>query len=309
MINDIITKLPVITDLYKTKVVSNIKDYWLTEKYDGYRTLCVNKKLYTRNGNQIYCPDWFTQLLPDDINLDGELFAGYGNWNLCGSFRRKTPDESVWKMENVIYIVFDIIDTKTDTPYHIRYKTLLNYVMKTRHTTKLDLIGIRTTPPIRIVSYTTATSINNIQTVFNQIVTKGGEGVVLRDPLSKYVTQSKGNIFRIKKLYMKEGIVVDYKISNSQKYKGLLSSFMVVPIADEDDFEHNIKKGQLLKQQMFSVSSGITEHIRKTYKDTFPIGTIIQYKCNDYTSTGKPRHPAFIRKREGTVTDTNCKLD
>jgi len=289
----------------KSKVLPDVKHYWMTEKFDGYRTLCVEKKLYTRNHNQIMCPKWFSDLLPDDINLDGELFTGYGNWNICGSFRRKIPDESVWRCETTIYIVFDVIDS-SDTPYYVRYNRLLEYVNKAKNmATNLMENGeqIRKTPPIRIVSYNIVRSLDNLNTMFNHIVEKGGEGVIFRNPIAKYFTTQKSDIYRIKKVYMKEGVIIGYKISSSQKYNGLLSSFVVIPIADEDDDGRNIKKGQLLKNLEFSVSSGLTEHIRKTYTTTFPIGTIVQYKCNDYTSTGKPRHPAFLRKREGHVNE------
>lgn len=308
-VEDIITNLSEITDFNKIKVVPQINYYWLTEKYDGYRALCINGKLYTRNGNQIICPEWFSKLLPHNLNLDGELYTGYNNWNMCGNFRRKHVDEKFWLCDSVMYIVFDVIDDNANTQYHQRYEKLLNYVISIAENGKTIIPKERITFPIRIVKYEIVNSRENLMEYFNQVTVRGGEGVIFRNPLNPYFTKSKDNIFRLKKIYLKEGVIVDYKMSTSQKYSGLISSFIVVPICECDDEIKNLKKGQLLKQYQFSVSSGITEYIRKTYKKTFPIGTIIQYKCNDYTSTGKPRHPVFIRKREGYVlTDMSKQI-
>ena len=43
--------------------------------------------------------------------------------------------------------------------------------------------------------------------------------------------------------------------------------------------------------------SGMDDEIRKNYKKTHPIGTIVTFTYNGLTSSGKPRHPNYLRIR------------
>ena len=45
----------------------------MSEKYDGIRALWTGSGLYSRKGNKIKCPEFFTLHLPP-FALDGELW-------------------------------------------------------------------------------------------------------------------------------------------------------------------------------------------------------------------------------------------
>ncbi len=66
----------VLANTYKQGI--DVSEYWTSEKLDGIRALWDGKHLYTRNGNRIYAPKWFTESLPE-VHLEGELWAGQGN--------------------------------------------------------------------------------------------------------------------------------------------------------------------------------------------------------------------------------------
>ena len=51
------------------------KGWYMSEKLDGVRCFWDGKNLYSRNGNIFYPPDWFKDLLPKDLALDGELWT------------------------------------------------------------------------------------------------------------------------------------------------------------------------------------------------------------------------------------------
>ena len=54
---------------------------------DGVRAYWNGEKLISKNGNDITtAPPWFTESLPKDIQLDGELWMGQGT-----SHRNVTP--------------------------------------------------------------------------------------------------------------------------------------------------------------------------------------------------------------------------
>ena len=47
-----------------------LDDYWISEKYDGIRGYWDGKQLWTRSGELIAAPRWFTEALPAEP-LDG----------------------------------------------------------------------------------------------------------------------------------------------------------------------------------------------------------------------------------------------
>jgi DNA ligase-1 len=53
----------------------NPQGWYMSEKLDGVRCFWNGKNLYSRNGNVFYPPDWFKDLLPKDLALDGELWT------------------------------------------------------------------------------------------------------------------------------------------------------------------------------------------------------------------------------------------
>ena len=64
-----------------------LADYWVSEKYDGMRGYWDGKQLWTRGGERVAAPAWFTAPLPA-VPMDGELWAGRGRGR---SARRRRP--------------------------------------------------------------------------------------------------------------------------------------------------------------------------------------------------------------------------
>ena len=53
----------------------NPKGWYMSEKLDGVRCFWNGTTMYTRNGNLFFPPDWFKDMLPKDLALDGELWT------------------------------------------------------------------------------------------------------------------------------------------------------------------------------------------------------------------------------------------
>ena len=69
----------------KWKPTSDPTGYLMSEKLDGMRAYWCGKKLWTRSGLPVITPEWFTEGLPTDTELDGELFLGrkmFGKFSL-----------------------------------------------------------------------------------------------------------------------------------------------------------------------------------------------------------------------------------
>jgi len=61
--------------------------------------------LWTRYGNPMQAPEWFLDALPKGVSLDGEMYAGHGNFQYVQSATRKdVPVDSEW--EGIAYHVF-----------------------------------------------------------------------------------------------------------------------------------------------------------------------------------------------------------
>lgn len=63
---------------------------WLmSEKLDGVRCYWNGSAMYTRNGHLFYPPDWFKELLPKDLCLDGELWTNRADFQKIVSIVRR----------------------------------------------------------------------------------------------------------------------------------------------------------------------------------------------------------------------------
>ena len=75
----------------------SLRDYWLSEKYDGLRGFWDGQRLLTRGGEVIAAPAWFTAGWPN-VAMDGELWAGRGRFSQAQSTTRtQLPDDAAWR--------------------------------------------------------------------------------------------------------------------------------------------------------------------------------------------------------------------
>lgn len=254
---------------------------YITEKYDGQRAQWdpVTKQLYSRYGNTVAAPQWYLDFFEEiKIPLDGELFFGYGGWGLTGITRSKTAqariaNNELWKKAD--YMVFDIPDT-TIGVYSERMSVL----------DKHPNIGAREpgSSPIHLVKRQLVTNKKMLEDIYQDILKRGGEGVILNNPSAFYHDGRTDAILKYKPVMEDECIIVGYKPGNGRNM-GRLGAFNV----------HPIEEGVPNSKKAFSIS-GMTDVVRINYKKTHPIGTIIHYSCNDYTITGKPRFPVYLGK-------------
>ena len=100
---------PLLAHTYQDKNEIDVREYWASEKYDGFRAIWNGRAFISRTNKVFEVPEWFAAIMPKGKALDGELWMGRGNIARCGVFNRKTPDDKEWK--HAKYMVFDIIST------------------------------------------------------------------------------------------------------------------------------------------------------------------------------------------------------
>ena len=99
----------------KTKQMKEPKDmvdnYWISEKVDGFRAIWTGKEFRSKRGNVFNAPPSWLARMPKDIQLDGELWLGRGNFEEGSSIIRKKNWDSVEDQERewdrLTYVIFD----------------------------------------------------------------------------------------------------------------------------------------------------------------------------------------------------------
>jgi DNA ligase-1 len=239
----------------------DVRGWFLSEKYDGYRAVWDGRRMLSRNGNEFVIPDFFRRMLPKETSLDGELWFGRGKFQNCGVFKKKVPKDSEWK--NVKYMVFDTPFSKN--PFEERYAVLRS----------LNIWN----EMIKLVEQVRVQGRDEIDRHFKRIVEGGGEGIMIRKPDSMYINGRSEHLLKMKEIMDSECEVIGYKMSETGP--GILGSF------DCRDVETN---------QEFNLS-GMTHEIRRNFKTTHPLGTLITYKYRGLTKDRKPRQPTYLRIR------------
>lgn len=238
------------------------RSFLLSEKYDGIRALWTGKELLTRSGNRINAPQWFTDDLPDFV-IDGELWAGYGQFSRIQSLlHQQQPDDHAW--DNIQYMVFDMPQERLS--FASRYQSLTNWFAMQTPAAHIGLVQHRL--------------VNNqaeINLALEQIISKGGEGVILRDPQRLYINGRDSGMLKYKPFTDDEATVIGYRPGKG-KYQSLLGALIV---RDRNN-------------RVFAIGSGLSDSLRAQPPQ---IGTVITYRFQGTTDRGKPRFARFIRVR------------
>jgi len=265
---------------YKNKF--DIKGWLMSEKLDGYRALWDGNYLWTnprkkdkKTGklkNQIIeAPEFFTKNLPS-FAIDGELWIGLGTFNSMGVARMKKrvkgdKDYTKWieRWKQVRYMVFDSMANPRDS-FDQRYTKVMQWFKA--HPVK----------HVIIVKQTRIQSINQMKKKYDSVLTKGGEGLMIRDPLAPYIPKRNKYILKVKPSEDEEAIVLGYSKGEGRLKGSMIGALEVIN-------EAGCK---------FSLGSGLKDKVRKNPPK---IGTIITYTFTEKNPSGKPRHARFFRIR------------
>ena len=268
----------------------------LSEKYDGYRARWIPERqvFLSRNQKVFNAPDWFKCAMPD-INLDGELFAGRENFQDMGVVRKKIPIDEEWI--NIKYVVYDL--PEDNNVFEVRVKNLKNVVDETKkawdtfqfsgETHAIPFNSIES--PIVFTEQVKIKSLKYLEEIYKDVLSNGGEGVMIKDPNSYYEDKRSDYMLKYKPCFDAESIIVDYKVGQG-KYEGLLGSFVCKPLINYGNYSVIDKN----EGHEFTLS-GMDDEIRSNYLETHPEGTIITYEYSGITDTGKPRFPRYLRVR------------
>ncbi len=253
---------PAIQHATTYKAVTDLNQYWLSEKLDGMRGYWNGTQLLTRQGNLIYSPEWFTQSWPDNA-IDGELWIKRDHFQQTLScVRKKLVDETCWQL--VRFMIFDL-------PEHGGTFTERVTAMQ-RLTKKVN------SPYLSIVKQFKLSTIEQLDQTLDKIIKNNGEGLMLHRDNAYYHVGRTANIMKLKKHQDAEATVIAH-IKGKGKYQRMLGALQV----------------KTTEGIIFKIGSGFSDQERHEPPE---IGSLITFKYNGKTKAGIPRFARFFRVRK-----------
>lgn len=252
--------------------------WFLSEKLDGVRAIWTGTTFLSRQGNEFFAPPWFTRKLPKNIVLDGELFTKRGGFQECVSIVRTQGDDTAgrWKY-SVSYRVFDI-PTYKDKPFEKRLEE-----MKKLFDGLKGADGKRT-PWIEVLPHTKCKGKEHLMEVLDELTAEGAEGVMLRQPGSKYEEGRSKTLLKVKKFLDCDAVIIGHT-NGTGKNQGLCGALECEMLDGVGGKPNGVK---------FKVGSGLTDKQRRNPPKK---GTVIIVKYQELSKSGNPRFPTYAGER------------
>jgi DNA ligase-1 len=244
-----------------------LADYWVSEKYDGVRGYWDGKNLFTRGGQLVNAPSWFTAGWPK-TPLDGELWAGHGQFpKAVSTVRQQTPDEAAWRAMH--FMVFDL--PAQGGTFTERIPTLKKIV------TQMNKPWVQAVVQFKVDSHPALIAL------MEKMVQDGGEGLMLHRGASVYQGVRSDDLLKVKPHEDSEAQVIGH-VPGKGKYEGMLGALLV-----------EIPATETAPALRFKLGTGFTDAQRQNPP---AIGARVTYRFRGLNDSGIPRFASFIRVRE-----------
>ncbi len=294
----------------------DVTGWYMSEKYDGMRAVWDGlgpeytgprpwarsgdgaTGLWSRYGNVIHAPDWWTAGLPRGVILDGELLAQGpgGTWKNSVSICRSHDAGDRW--EDVRYLVFDAPKSFVfASPGHVRGGPCRNFEIAgpSAHTDTLyqKVTGVRYQDVYAnlydlwsdqgddalwsVVEQREVKTVNHVYDYLDEIINRAdgpGEGVMLRSP-ELWVPKRCANLLKVKQVDTGTGEVVGYTPGEG-KYKGMVGALCIRGCGDLSGVGFYL--------------SGMTDAERK---EPPVIGAVVRFAHTGLTHNGVPREARY----------------
>lgn len=208
-------------------------------KLDGIRAQCHKKKdlvkIFTRRGNESgnSFPEIQASLreISGDYIIDGEIIAFKNGKPLPFSLlqhrlQRKEITERLINEVPLTIFIYDILYLNGEPLYK---KTLVER--------KAALLGLRSSKRVRLLDYRYVTTQEEIEKMFDESISQGYEGLMLKDPMSIYTVGKRGkNWVKLKKeLDTLDAVIVASERGHGKRAK--IFSDYIFSIWDNDELK------------------------------------------------------------------------
>jgi len=231
---------------------------WLiSEKLDGARAWWDGTRFVSRGGNQFHAPAWFTKGFPN-VPLDGELWLSRKAFQRTMSIIRRQDEPATWRQ--IKFVVFDA--PRVNDPFERRLEFIADVLSgKSEFVTPL--------PHYRCTGH------EHLHRELANVIQLGGEGIMLRQPGSRYESGRSNTLLKVKQFLDAEATVIDHQPGKG-RHKGRLGALLV----------------QLTDGTQFAVGTGFSDAQRECPP---AIGSVITFRYQELSDGGVPRFPSFVR--------------
>ncbi len=236
----------------------DLTGWWISEKLDGVRAWWDRTRFLSRQGNTFHAPAWFTAGLPN-VPLDGELWLDRRAFQRTVSIVRRHDAPDDWR--RITFMAFDA--------------PALNEPFESRQRFLEDSFGERRPAFARIVSQDLCDGIDHLQAELSRVESLGGEGLMLREPGSRYEARRSATLLKVKTFHDAEARVVEH-IAGKGRHRGRIGALLV----------------ELPGGVRFHVGTGFTDAQRERPPQ---VGSVITFRYQELTDAGVPRFPSFVR--------------
>ena len=253
-------KAPPLLLAHKWETDRDPTGWWMSEKLDGLRAYWDGETFISRLGNRFHAPAWFTADLPADT-LDGELWVGRKQFQRATSIVRSGAGGDDWKA--VTYVVFDAPEASGGFEDRLKH---------------IEHVMTRANPPhARFLEHAQCRGIDHLREELARVEALGGEGLMLRQPGSKYAIGRSSTLLKVKTFHDTEGRVIGHA-PGTGKHKGRLGALIV----------------ELPSGVQFNVGTGFSDAERESPP---AIGAVITFRYQELSNDGVPRFPSYVGER------------
>ena len=239
----------------------DLSAYWVSEKYDGVRGYWDGRQLWSRGGEALNPPAWFTEGWPT-TPMDGELWAGRGRFeHASGTVRQRQPDDTAWREMRFMVI---------DLPTHPG-------VFDARLQAYQALVGQLKRPWVVAVPQQKVESHEALQRQLRAVVRVGAEGLMLHRGDSLYRAVRGEDLVKLKLFDDAEARVLAH-LPGQGKHAGRLGALQV----------------ETPEGLRFRLGSGFTDAQREHPPS---VGSWVTYRYRGLHDSGLPRFASFLRER------------
>jgi DNA ligase-1 len=240
---------------------ADLAGWWMSEKLDGVRAYWDGKQFLSRQGNTYCAPDWFVEGLPN-VPLDGELWIDRKKFQRTVSVVRRQDKSDLWK--EVRFLVFDA--PAASGGFEDRIKFLAD-------TLPAEGAGRF----VRRHHHELCKHLDSLRAELRRIEALGGEGLMLRQPGSKYVAGRSATLLKVKTFHDAEAIVTGHQ-AGAGRHKGRMGA-LLARLADGTDF---------------AIGTGFSDRERESPP---PVGATVTFRYQELSDAGVPRFPSWVGVR------------
>lgn len=243
---------------------ADLSDWWMSEKLDGVRAYWDGKQFLSRQGNIYHAPDWFVDGLPS-VPLDGELWIDRKKFQRTVSIVRRQDKNDLWN--EVRFLVFDAPAAGGGFEERLAFLK--------------DALAKGAAKFTRQHPHERCKSLEALRAELTRIESLGGEGLMLRQPGSKYVAGRSATLLKVKTFHDAEAVVVGHQ-AGAGRHKGRLGA-LLVRLPDGTDF---------------AIGAGFSDRERENPP---AVGATVTFRYQELSDAGVPRFPSWVGVRHDVV--------